>query len=678
MENLDIKAYLSQLTLFKSIAQAEMEQISGAAEVVQFKSEQTIINEGDLADALYVIISGSVQVFTIDKEGETIVLARLDEGAHFGEQAYINNYVRTASIKSLTELQCIKVAYDAIDKIFKRSDQFRKYLENTSKEQSLQNLEKQIACIDSYERDLFTQKGFFSSTEGVTTKHYRAGDIIFKQGDSSDFVYFISSGSVLLTFDNKTNTIPINKNQMFGELGVMNQTNRLATATATKETTVVAITAKNFLNAVKKSDKLGALVVAYKNTYALTSNKAIVEEFHGKFNGEDAIILNYKLKNGMIVNCIRVVNQPIFIMKVKEITPDKILTFNKGKLIERSIGLKDNRIVVINCIGEWDELNVLCELLLDEVVLNSIPEESFPNTGIFLALSSDNKYHLNDFICNCMSVTYKTLQDKIKAGCHDVARLSAETGASTACGGCKNKLLDILGQSASKMAIIKLDNIYNDDIVSFTITPLHHVFYEFTPGQYISIKLQIAGRWIERSYTITSINTNVNYYQITVKLFKKGVFSPWLFQEKNNALFAWISSPTGNFTLPTNTQGKLLFFAGGIGITPFIAYLRAMMAQKSNISYHLCYFVRTKRDIALPEDVKQFLAENKHGTAAIYDDESCGQMNAEMIESIVHKYSPDSVFICGPEQFESTITTQLSKMAIKSENIFLERFVPAG
>lgn len=670
-----VKTYIEKLAMFSAVSKSDIDTIYNSSELITYKKDTIIINEGDFADSLYIILTGSVQVFTLDKEGKRVVLARIEAGCHFGEQGYLNNYIRTASLITLTDVECVKIKYQSIDPIFKKYNKVQSYLEKSSIEQSLKNLQTQIKNIDADVIKLFRKKSFFDKSENIITQHYHADDVIFKKGDISDYVYFISSGLVEIILDtgDQKEAILIKKNHMFGELGVMQNQNRSATALAKKNTTLIAITAKNFIAAVNQSSNLKSLVLAYKKSYSLPHNKGIVEQYTGNFNTNDAIITKYLLRNGMTVMCAKVINQPIFTMRINDLLPDETLTFSRGDLIHRTISLRDNKIISIDSFGDWDELNILCELLLDTVSLKNVPKTEFEKTGNLLSLSSESKVHLDEMICNCMSVSCKVIKEKIAQGCHELDEISAKTGACTACGGCRNKILDLLGQSKWKSSTINADISYSDMIKSFIIKPVYDQLPSFTPGQHVSIKLQMNGLWIERSYTLTSLSSP-DHYQIIVKKYDKGIFGPWLFENAKNPLFIWISPPAGNFTLPIQYQGSFLFFAGGIGITPFIAYIRSMKESKNKMDFHLYYFVRRKSDVAIPADIKEYIADH----LKVIDDETNGILTGQKIQSIIDDIKPAYIYICGPELFESTISKKLQELQFDNTHIRVERFLPSG
>lgn len=662
---------IKKVPLFKSLSSSQFSDIEQASKVIEFSQDEIIIQEGALADALYIILKGSVQVFTLDSKNQNIILARLDEGQFFGEQAYLNNLIRNASVKALTSVKLIRINYDTLDNIFQHSNKFRKYIENISLENLLLNLTNELDSIDSTVKDLFLQKGFFTSKHDTITKSFKPDEVIFSVGDAGDYVYFITQGSVALLFDNDDNKIIINKNQLFGEMAILQNKPRLATAKAITPTTVVAVTAKHFLEAINQSTKFESLIASYKNIYTLPHNKAIVNQYIGDFNGSKAIFSNFKLPSGKVAICAKVIDQSIFTINLEEQPYDQTLKFKKGNYIERTIRLKDKKIVGLTVSGDWSEASQLCQILLEEISLDSVNFISFESTGNLLSISSNSSYHQTDVICNCMVVSYQVLKEKIEKGFTQFEELSNETGACTACGSCKPKLMEILGQSEWISATIHQNQTFSKDVQSYIIKPLYIPFKPFQPGQHVIIRIQVDNLFIERSYTLTSSNNNPENYEIMIKHYLQGLLSHWLFEHANKALLVWISMPSGKFVLKKSNK-PLLCFAGGIGITPFIAFLRS----NQNTSLNIIHSIHDDQDKIIPIDLENKI--NKNTNLQLWNSSSKGRLTEKNIEDKIKEIDPEFIYICGPDAFENMIVNHLKNIQFHPNNIFTEKFVSAN
>ena len=66
---------------------------------------QFIVREGDPGDTFFILVKGSVSVCRITPDGRETILSILKEGDFFGEMAMFDSSLRSASIKTLTEVE---------------------------------------------------------------------------------------------------------------------------------------------------------------------------------------------------------------------------------------------------------------------------------------------------------------------------------------------------------------------------------------------------------------------------------------------------------------------------------------------------------------------------------------------------------------------------------------------
>jgi len=133
-----------------------------------------------------------------------------------------------------------------------------------------------------------------------------------------------------------------------------------------------------------------------------------------------------------------------------------------------------------------------------------------------------------------------------------------------------------------------------NDIKSFSFmppvdSPLHGKSFDFTPGQYLSVTVDVNGDGLTapRHYTATS-PPGANFLQCTVKQIKGGVVSTHLHQKLKVGDTVKLAAPFGVFTLPPNVDDiqSAVLISAGIGITPMINFRRAL-GSKTKLCVHL-------------------------------------------------------------------------------------------
>lgn len=110
---------LKGVYLFKDLTQAELDQLGALARVEFYSAGDEIFNEGDKADSLFIIKYGSAR---IRRSGATdsVDVAQLATGAHFGEMAFVDGESRSASVVALEKSEIIRLGFKEMGAYFEK------------------------------------------------------------------------------------------------------------------------------------------------------------------------------------------------------------------------------------------------------------------------------------------------------------------------------------------------------------------------------------------------------------------------------------------------------------------------------------------------------------------------------------------------------------------------------
>jgi uncharacterized membrane protein len=103
---------LSQVPLFKRLEPEELERLATRVEQVDFPAGETIFNENDKGDALYVVHSGSVRIWVLDEDAEPVTLAELKHGDFFGELAVLDRGPRSSNATAMSDITLHRLSSD--------------------------------------------------------------------------------------------------------------------------------------------------------------------------------------------------------------------------------------------------------------------------------------------------------------------------------------------------------------------------------------------------------------------------------------------------------------------------------------------------------------------------------------------------------------------------------------
>ena len=92
-------------------------------EKIKFNENEIIIRLGDTSDFVYVILDGEVGIYLLDKfdEKPNFVLGKNEV---FGELGVLNNQLRTSNVKSITQVELLKVSKKEMNKMMSESNLF--------------------------------------------------------------------------------------------------------------------------------------------------------------------------------------------------------------------------------------------------------------------------------------------------------------------------------------------------------------------------------------------------------------------------------------------------------------------------------------------------------------------------------------------------------------------------
>ena len=96
---------MREIELFKDLTMAEAVKVYGLLETVELAANQTVIEEGDPSDHLFIIVDGEVSVA---REGKR--LATLGPGLHFGEMALLSQRPRSATVTTNTAAELLRLS----------------------------------------------------------------------------------------------------------------------------------------------------------------------------------------------------------------------------------------------------------------------------------------------------------------------------------------------------------------------------------------------------------------------------------------------------------------------------------------------------------------------------------------------------------------------------------------
>ena len=120
--NESILGLLKGVELFSELNEEQLKMLANLVVAQNFVRDETVVLEGDdSVQALYLIASGSVQVYMTGVDGRETILSFLERGDFFGEMSLIDGEPRSASVRTVTDAQLLIIHRESFLTLIRQS-----------------------------------------------------------------------------------------------------------------------------------------------------------------------------------------------------------------------------------------------------------------------------------------------------------------------------------------------------------------------------------------------------------------------------------------------------------------------------------------------------------------------------------------------------------------------------
>lgn len=231
---------LPKIPLFSDLPEDAFIALFEKCPLQRFEEGQLVFEEGDKADAFYVICAGQVRVFRSDA-GARRDLATLDEGSFFGEMALLSEAPRSASVEAGSEdTQVLVISAEILKELSSSYPVVATALKKFCRQRMLSNLMNQAALFAPFNkndrRDL---------VQKFRARDVNKGDVLVKEGASSDGLYLVLSGEVEIEAKGRR-IATLKEGQVFGEMSLLMRSPASATVRALRHTSLLRLPKHDF------------------------------------------------------------------------------------------------------------------------------------------------------------------------------------------------------------------------------------------------------------------------------------------------------------------------------------------------------------------------------------------------------------------------------------------------
>lgn len=207
--------------------------------------------------------------------------------------------------------------------------------------------------------------------------------------------------------------------------------------------------------------------------------------------------------------------------------------------------------------------------------------------------------------------------------------------------------------------------------------------FDFLPGQYLNLSIQVDGKRVNRSYTIASSPSRQAYCEITVKREPMGVSSRHLHDTVVEGGLIDVKAPAGRFTFTGSEDDSIVLIAGGVGITPLMSKIRHLTDIGWAGAIDLIFAVKERSDIIFHDELDYLQRRHPNFRATVTLSRSQdsdwrgerGRISSELLGRVVDKIADRRVHLCGPVEMMDSTVAILKSMGVPENQIHLESFV---
>ena len=231
------------------------------------------------------------------------------------------------------------------------------------------------------------------------------------------------------------------------------------------------------------------------------------------------------------------------------------------------------------------------------------------------------------------------------------------------------------------------------DVKTFCFVAEPARLFAYQPGQFVTLKLEIDGKPVQRAYSISSSPSRPHTLDITVKRVPApadspevppGLVSNWLHDRLAVGDKIQLSGgPMGHFTCANTSAPKLLMISAGSGITPMLSMSRWLYDTAQERDVVFCHSARSPHDIVALKELELMANHQPHFRLAMTMTRPelnqswlgyTGRLNDALLLNLAPDFKERVVYVCGPEPFTKGVKDMLSNLNFPMENYNEESF----
>jgi len=229
-----------------TIAATLIESFASSARSVSLVDGDVLVEQGDTADNVYFILSGTVTASKSTPQGE-VTVGTIEAGQVIGEVTVVAGGRRTATLRARGPVEVLEIERPDFEAWLNGNPEMADSVSDQARERvDRTNVATMVAELMGSSDQALVQE----VVDRVDWRRLEAGEVLFRQGDEADAAYFVVGGRLMVLAENDDGeeqlVAEVGRGEVVGELGLIDRAPRSATVRAVRDTTLASFTTTTF------------------------------------------------------------------------------------------------------------------------------------------------------------------------------------------------------------------------------------------------------------------------------------------------------------------------------------------------------------------------------------------------------------------------------------------------
>jgi predicted ferric reductase len=208
----------------------------------------------------------------------------------------------------------------------------------------------------------------------------------------------------------------------------------------------------------------------------------------------------------------------------------------------------------------------------------------------------------------------------------------------------------------------------SENTIDVALEPVHGSL-KFVPGQFIALAFGGAGGWYRHPFSVASA-PSAPRLEVTIKAL--GDYTSTLQEQLEPGTPAKVVGPFGGFDY-TRGGNDQIWIAGGIGVTPFLSWIRAMDSSFDR-SVDFYYSIAREADALYLDEIEAAAARHTGFHPHVVNTEREGYLTAPKTANGQRHIEDVWVYMCGPPVMAKSLASGFRELGVPRSHIRWEQF----